>query len=138
MDQNPFSPPHTEIAHDPRLSEDSPPKSLVMLVLALFAIHAVIMWRNFGFYFESVRTGAVHPIGPLFGLFADIILVLGIVVLLFKRRAGFAFLAACAGFLVAVYFLLNAPFHYSFVLVTYGLGAVTAFVGWWVASHHRK
>ena len=65
MDQNPFSPPRAEVADDPRLSEDSPPKSLVMLVLALFAIHAVIMWRNFGFYFESVRTGAVHPIGPL-------------------------------------------------------------------------
>ena len=110
----------------------------MVLVLALFAIHVVVMWRYFGFYLEAVRTGAVHPIGPLFGLLADIVLVLGIILLLCKRRAGVAFLVAGAGFLAAVYFLLNAPLYYAFVLMTHGLGAAVAFVGWWVASHHRK
>ena len=138
MDQNPFSPPSAEVADSSLSGAENPPRLLVMLVLALFAVHAAVMWRYFGFYFEAVRTGAVHPIGPLFGLLADIVLVLGIVLLLCKRRAGFAFLVAGAGFLAAVYFLLNAPFYYAFVLMTHGLGAATAFVGWWVASHHCK
>ena len=137
MDQNPFLPPNAAVA-DRSTGEGHPPKPLLALVLVLFALHALVTWRYFDFFFQEVRTGGIHPLGPLAGLLADALLFVGVVLLCCKRYAPTTLLIACAGFLVAIYLLLSSSFPYLFVLLTYGFGVAAASVGWWAASHYRQ
>ena len=134
MSTNPYLPPGSAVS-DP-VSSDSVSKRSTMAGIAvaiMFAIHVAIFINYFGIYFEFVRTGVLHPAGVLIGLISDALLFIGILLLLFRRRPLFLFLAAGVGLLSAGSLLWNLPFDRSLIFVTYILGAVVAFAGSWVA-----
>lgn len=137
MEQNPFTPPTSKVADLSSPNSAHPSKYLVVAVVAMFAIHIAIFANYFGIYFELVRTGAMHPLGPLFGLVADTIMFFGVVQLLFKRYTKLTFLISGAGLLLASTLTWSMPFDRTLVFVTYVLGAAVAFFGYWVASPQR-
>jgi hypothetical protein len=115
MATNPFQPPQAMVG-DPSGTDVAvpPPWFQVLFVAILFATHVAIFGNYFGIYYELVRTGAIHPLGPLVGLFSDGVMLVGIVL------------------------MGRLPVGREMVLLTYFFGAVVAFYGGWVAYHHAR
>ena len=139
MQTNPFKPPVSKVADPlPSIGNQAPNKALVPSLLALFVIHIALFANYFGIYAELVRTGTLPALGPLIGLLADLVLLIGIVLLLVKRYTKFTFIVSGVGFLLASKLAWSIPFDRTLILVTYVLGAAVAFFGWWVVFHHSR
>lgn len=104
----------------------------------LFTVHIAIFIYYFGIYFELVRTGVMNPSGPLLGLISDGVMFVGVVLAMFKRYAQLPFLIASGGLLLTSVLAWSAPVSRTLLLVTYVLGAVVAFFGWWVTYRYSR
>ena len=136
METNPFAPPKENLALPPASAGLN--KYVAMAIAAFFAVHIGIFANYSGIYFELIRSGAMRPLGPLFGAIADIAMFFGVVLLLLKRYSQIPFLIAASGSLLASVLSWNLPFDRTLVLVTYVFGTAIAFVGWWIIFRHDR
>jgi nitrate reductase gamma subunit len=137
MEQNPFSPPKSSIVNLPEAGRVHPPKYLIIATVALFAVHMATFANYSGYFWELVSVGAMRPVGLLSGFAADMILLLGIILLFFRRYIKCIFLAAAAGLFFTCALMLKEPVGQISVLITYGSGAAVALLGLLTAFRHK-
>jgi hypothetical protein len=139
MTTNPFQPPQTTVGDPPGTDVAAPPPRFqVLFVAILFAIHVAVFGNYLGIYYELVCTGVVHPLGPLVGLFSDGIMLVGVLLMVFKRCAQLPFWVAGSGLLLSSMLMWRLPVGREMVLLTYVFGAFVAFCGGRVAYRHAR
>ncbi len=126
MSDNPFDPPKAHVE-----DVDAPGKPPVYTIAALLAMQLLCFAFYFPIQFELVRTGAIALVGPFLALVADVLLLLGVVVLLVKGAGKTLFLLSAIGFAVAttlVWSRLPIPMLTQSI---YTFGTLIALYAWW-------
>jgi hypothetical protein len=136
MDNNPFTPPQSNVADI--TSPIGINTNYVYAIAVLFAIHLAIFGNYAGLYLQLIQVGTIALIGPLLGMIADILMLFGVVLLCLKRPSPYLFLSAGLLSLSACVLIRHLPFSGPLVEITYGFGAAIAFFGWWVTFRHRR
>jgi hypothetical protein len=112
-------------------------KYIPVVIILLYIAHIAIFAYHADIYFDHIATGEINAVGPLLGIASDIIMLLGIVLLMFKRYIPILFLFVSAGLFFAGLLLWNQTLSFdmgSFVLVIYGFGFALSMFAWWFAN----
>jgi len=132
MKNNPFDPPKANV--DVVGLPSKPPAYVIAAVSAIQMLCFVVF---FPFQFELVRTGAMHAMGPFIAVIANLLLLLGIALLMVKRKGKTVFLVSGLGFFLATILVWNMPISPLLKHSIYSLGTLIALFSWWVTRRYQ-
>jgi hypothetical protein len=116
-------------------------RRVITLITAMLVIHILIFAYTASSYFEQIKIGVIHPLGPLAGAVSDLALFVGVVLLNTKRCYASLFQVAAVGSVLAGYLLWSQPLPFfvtSFALLTYGFGLIISLFSWWAIRRHKR
>jgi hypothetical protein len=127
MERNRYAPPEARVGD---VHGAPAPKYLAVIIAALSAIHLLVFFTYFSAYFVRVNLGEIRGPYVLPGLAGEVVLLVGVVMLLFKRYSKWMFAVSGALFLLSIGVLWRELLSRSDILLPNGLGAAVAFFGW--------